>query len=42
MLVATSNQPPEQLYADGFNRERFLPAIEAIQRHMAVVAVDGG
>ncbi|TEE95663.1 cell division protein ZapE [Pseudomonas aeruginosa] len=42
VLVATSNQPPEQLYADGFNRERFLPAIEAIQRHMAVVAVDGG
>ena len=42
MLVATSNQPPEQLYADGFNRERFLPAIEAIQRHMVVVAVDGG
>ncbi|WP_153578727.1 AFG1/ZapE family ATPase, partial [Pseudomonas aeruginosa] len=37
VLVATSNQPPEQLYADGFNRERFLPAIEAIQRHMAVV-----
>ncbi len=42
VLVVTSNQPPEQLYADGFNRERFLPAIEAIQRHMAVVAVDGG
>ena len=42
VLVATSNQPPEQLYADGFNRERFLPAIEAIQRHMAVVAGDGG
>ncbi|WP_249264742.1 AFG1/ZapE family ATPase, partial [Pseudomonas aeruginosa] len=42
VLVATSNQPPEQLYADGFNRERFLPAIEAIQRHMVVVAVDGG
>ncbi|MGU0634998.1 cell division protein ZapE [Pseudomonas aeruginosa] len=42
VLVATSNQPPEQLYADGFNRQRFLPAIEAIQRHMAVVAVDGG
>ncbi|WP_415355007.1 cell division protein ZapE [Pseudomonas aeruginosa] len=41
VLVATSNQPPEQLYADGFNRERFLPAIEAIQRHMTVVAVDG-
>jgi len=42
VIVATSNQPPDQLYADGFNRERFLPAIEAIERHMQVVAVDGG
>jgi len=41
-VVATSNQPPAQLYADGFNRERFLPAIAAIERHMQVVAVDGG
>lgn len=41
-VVATSNQPPTQLYADGFNRERFLPAIAAIERHMQVVAVDGG
>lgn len=41
-VVTTSNQPPSQLYADGFNRQRFLPAIEAIERHMQVVAVDGG
>ena len=41
-VVATSNQPPAQLYADGFNRERLLPAIAAIERHMQVVAVDGG
>lgn len=41
VLVATSNQPPDQLYAGGFNRERFLPAIEALQRHMQVLAVDG-
>ncbi|MGY4533360.1 cell division protein ZapE [Pseudomonas sp. TE3786] len=42
VLVATSNQPPQQLYADGFNRERFLPAIAAIEAHMQVVAIDGG
>lgn len=42
VIVATSNQPPPQLYADGFNRERFMPAIEAIVRHMQVVSVDGG
>ncbi|MDF3933748.1 cell division protein ZapE [Pseudomonas citronellolis] len=42
VLVATSNQPPRELYADGFNRERFLPAIAAMERHLEVVAMDGG
>ncbi|WP_222911805.1 cell division protein ZapE [Pseudomonas sp. DNDY-54] len=41
-IVATSNQPPDQLYADGFNRDRFMPAIAAIELHMKVVGVDGG
>ncbi|KRW58088.1 cell division protein ZapE [Pseudomonas sp. TTU2014-080ASC] len=41
IVIATSNQPPEQLYADGFNRERFMPAIAAIKQHMQVVSVDG-
>lgn len=42
VLVCTSNQAPRQLYADGFNRERFLPAVEAIERHMREVELDGG
>ncbi|MBV4455933.1 MULTISPECIES: cell division protein ZapE [Pseudomonas] len=41
VMVCTSNQPPGQLYADGFNRDRFLPGIAAITQHMQVVAVDG-
>ncbi|GAA0626375.1 cell division protein ZapE [Halomonas beimenensis] len=41
VLVVTSNQAPEQLYADGFNRERFLPAIAAILHHLGVVHLDG-
>ena len=42
VLVVTSNQPPEQLYADGFNRERLLPAIAALQAQLDVLEVDGG
>lgn len=42
VLVATSNQPPQQLYEYGHNRERLLPALAAMERHMQVVDVDGG
>ncbi len=42
VLVCTSNQMPEQLYSTGHNRERFVPAIMAINDHMTVVSVDGG
>ena len=40
-LVATSNIEPSRLYADGLQRERFLPAIELIERHAKVVRLDG-
>ena len=41
-FVMTSNYAPEQLYPDGLQRERFLPAIELIQARLDVVAVDNG
>lgn len=41
VLVVTSNQPPEKLYENGFNRERLLPAIAAINQHLQVLSVDG-
>lgn len=41
-LVATSNIPPEKLYWNGLQRDRFLPAIELIQKYTQVVNVDGG
>lgn len=41
-LVATSNTEPDELYRDGLQRERFLPAIACLHRHTHVFNLDGG
>ncbi|MEH6471983.1 MAG: cell division protein ZapE [Halopseudomonas sp.] len=41
LLVATSNQHPDQLYHDGLQRQRFLPAIESIKQHCQIHHMQG-
>jgi cell division protein ZapE len=42
VLVFTSNTEPGNLYRDGLQRERFLPAIKLIEEHCDVFNLDGG
>lgn len=40
-LIATSNEAPDELYAGGLQRERFLPAIALIETHLEVFELAG-
>lgn len=42
ILVATSNIHPDDLYKDGLQRSKFLPAIETLKAATKVINVDGG
>ncbi|MCC7463066.1 MAG: AFG1 family ATPase [Gammaproteobacteria bacterium] len=40
-LVLTSNVPPAQLYRDGLQRARFLPAIALLEAALEILPLDG-
>lgn len=42
VLVATSNIHPDDLYKNGLQRERFVPAIRLMHAHMDILEMDGG
>ncbi len=42
VIVTTSNAHPDDLYREGLQRDRFLPAIRSIHANMNIVEVDGG
>jgi len=41
VLVATSNNDPEELYRHGLNRQLFLPFVGVLREHADVHAIDG-
>jgi cell division protein ZapE len=41
VVVATSNTAPDDLYAGGLQRERFLPAIDVLKSRLDLLMLDG-
>jgi cell division protein ZapE len=42
VIVTTSNEHPDELYAHGLQRAQFLPATELLKANLEVVELDGG
>lgn len=42
VLISTSNTHPDELYKNGIQRDRFIPAIELIKQHNHLIEVNSG
>ena len=41
-MIVTSNSSPDELYPNGLQRQKFLPAIALIKRYLRVINIDSG
>ena len=41
-VIATSNVAPDELYRDGLQRQRFLPAIALLKKHLRIMRIGNG
>lgn len=42
VMVATSNWPPDELYAGGLQRDRFLPFVDLVKERLDILQLDSG
>lgn len=42
VMIITSNYPPEDLYPNGLQRQKFLPTIALLQRNLRIINIDSG
>lgn len=42
VMIITSNSAPDELYPNGLQRQKFLPAIELLKLHLKIINIDSG